>query len=109
MQWLAIATLIAKVIEAIAPAIEECLNDRLERASHQLPPPDTFGSEGAAATALLDKAIEMTRPRNVFVRIGLRHIKSNVVEGDKIRSTPLTKDEIAEGRSIVGAILRSID
>lgn len=105
MEWVAIATLVIKIIQAVAPAVEECLNDRLERASHHMPPPETFGTEGAAATALIDKAIEMTPKRRFFVRHALEEMKDSVVEGDKIRTTPPTEMEAKRARRLVGAIL----
>lgn len=104
MEWLAIASLIIKIFEAVAPMIEECLNDRLERAAEHLPPPDTFGSEGAAAAALIDKAISMARGRPL-VRMALRQMKATAIVNGAIRTTPLTSEEIKEAHGIVGIIL----
>lgn len=109
MEFLAIITAISKLIEVVVPAIQECLETRLERAARYLPPASTFASEGAAAEALIDKAIEMTPKRRFLVRHALEEMKDSVIDGDKVRTVPLTGIEAKRGRRLVGVILNTID
>jgi hypothetical protein len=105
MGW---AAIVAALIELFGPLLQDWLKDctaeRLSDAARELPEPDTFGSEGEAASALFDRAIS-DLPRLAFVRrAALRRAKAAAVVGKKIRRTPLTAAELAEGRDYVGGV-----
>jgi hypothetical protein len=99
VNWVAIVAIFEAVLGAL---MENCAKTRLERAAKRLPPAEKYGSEGEAASALIDEAISMTwRP---MVRLGLRRMKSAVIEGKKLRKRPLTADELAEGKELLACV-----
>ncbi len=99
MSWVA---LILGILELLAPLLEDCGKERLDRAAKRLPDADTFSSEGEAAAALFDEAIAMTwRP---LVRVGLRRAKAAAIEGKKLRKRPLSAEEMAEGKELAACI-----
>jgi hypothetical protein len=105
MGW---ASIVALILELVGPLLEkwmaECTADRLESASAELPPATSFASQGDAATALFDKAID-DLPRFAFVRRrALERMRDKSVEGDKLRTAPFTAEELREARDIVGHI-----
>jgi len=105
MVW---TSLIAVLLELFGPLLADwlkgCTEERLANAAAELPPADTYGSEGEAAAALFDRAIS-DLPRLAFVRrAALRKAKAVAVQGKKIRRTKLTAAEIAEGLDFVGAV-----
>jgi len=105
MVW---TSLIAVLLELFGPLLADwlkgCTEERLANAAAELPPADTYGSEGEAATALFDRAIA-DLPRLAFVRrAALRRAKAVAVQGKKIRRAKLTAAEIAEGLDFVGAV-----
>jgi len=105
MGWFSI---VAAILELLGPLLQswlkDCTEERLANAAAELPPADTYGSEGEAAAALFDKAIA-DLPRLAFVRrAALRKAKAVAVQGKKLRPAKLTAAEIAEGLDFVGAV-----
>lgn len=105
MGW---AALITQLFQLFEPLLEKwlasCTKQRLEDAADALPDAGTFGTEAAAVHAVFDRAID-DLPRWAFIRRGaLARMKAAAVEGDKVRTTPLTADERREVRDIVGGI-----
>ncbi len=101
MEWVALVTML---FEFLKPILEKCLEERLNKAAGAMPERAMFGSDAAATVALIDEAIAQTRWREVFARIGLRRLKSAMVVNGVLRTAPLTKEEIAEGRGLMGEI-----
>ncbi len=105
MGW---AAIIAAILEVFGPILaswlKDCSKDKLTDAASSLPDPITFATEGAATAALFDEAIS-NLPRLAFIRrAALRRMKSAAIVDGKLRRTPLTADEIAEARDLVGAV-----
>ncbi|HVL15721.1 MAG TPA: hypothetical protein VM529_24325 [Gemmata sp.] len=105
MGW---ASLIAALIQLLGPVLQEwlkdCTEEKLKEAAAQLPKASTFGSEGAAAAALFDKAIANQKPWALLRRRALKKAKAAAVEGDKVRRTPLSESEAKAAKKLVGGI-----
>lgn len=106
MQW---AALIAMIMEILKPILNDlvakCMENRLQRAARRMPAEAmTFGSDGAATLALLDRAIADCRFYELLKIGALYRAKSVLVINGELRSTPLTADELAEGRALVGVV-----
>ena len=101
----AIIALLMQLAIAVLPALlENCTKKQLRAAAKDLPPAGTFASEGEAAAALIDRAIERLPRRQKKRREALLALKKKAVVGDKIRTKPLTAAEVAEGKRLVKGI-----
>lgn len=103
------AAIIASLLSIFGPVLadwlKKCLEERLNDAAAGLPPAASFATEGAAVEALFDAAID-NLPRWAFIRRrSLERMKAASVTADgKLRTAPLTAEELREARDIVGAI-----
>lgn len=109
MGWASIvAALLAIFGPLISDWLKECTEEKLSDAADNLPEPSTFGSEGEATAALFDEAIARL-PRLAFVRrAALRRMKAASIVDGKLRTAPLTAEEIAEARDLVGGVRQEI-
>jgi hypothetical protein len=98
MQWLALIGMIATLL---GPLLEDCAKRRLELAAKRLPKPSTFANEAEAVAALHDKAIASARlPR---VKRALARMRDAVIDGDKLRTAPLTAGEVKAGQKLAAS------
>lgn len=78
------AAIILAIVQLFGPIvakwIQDWLESRLKRAAEQLPPATAFASDGAAASALFDKAIANEWWFNVRARRRLRNAKAHTVD-----------------------------
>ena len=105
MGW---ATIIATILELLGPILQDllksCMEDQLNDAAGELPAAETYGSDGLAAEALFNQAIANLPFWARFRKRALRRAKAVAVQGNALRTTPLTEAEIREGYSLVGSV-----
>jgi len=101
MGW---ASIVLAIIELLSPLLQEwlkgCTEERLANAAAELPPADTYGSEGEAAAAVFDRAIADLPRWAKWRRNALARAKEVAVQGAVIRREPLTESEVAEGLAL---------
>jgi hypothetical protein len=101
----ALIALAMQLFSALLPAlIESCTEKQLKKAAKELPPANTFASEGEALAAVFDKAIANLPKFAHRRRKGLTRMKQKAIQGDKIRTKPLTAAELKEGKKLVKGI-----
>jgi hypothetical protein len=100
------APIILAVLELLGPVLQDllkdCMEEDLQDAAAELPDPETYGSQGEAAAALFDQAIEQTPRWRIRKRKAYRKAKAAAVVGGTLRSWPLAEDEVREGCYLAG-------
>ena len=105
MPWASIIELILQLVgPLLTKMLENCTKKTLKTAAAGLDAPMAFASEGEAAAAMIDAAIEKL-PKRAFVRRrALEKLKAKAVVNGKVRTTPLTSAELKEGKKLVKGI-----
>lgn len=98
MNLAVILAAVSAVIQAIAPLLDECAKKRLTKAAKKVGKPSSFPTERAYSDALHDEAIKNARLKPVKAALG--KLKVAVVDGDKVRTRPLSAAEIREGQRV---------
>lgn len=102
---MAIATLLISIFgPALAKWMETCLAERLKKAAKEVGPVSNFGSEGEAALAIIDQAIEDLPRWAKKRREAFEEMKKAAVVDGELRTKPLTAAEKKKVKKLTGGI-----
>ena len=96
--WQAIlAGFLAEIAPAIGKAISAAVQAIIAAIFKKIAPtlPEPTGNTGADRLTLIDAAIAATKPRQVFVRAALRHMRAATVQANA-EGRALTADDMAD-------------